>query len=264
MINKIKFYFKIWKKYTINSFSIYLDSRFGAVVFLVGKLIRFFFFLGFLLVLLDNTKSLGSYNIYQIAFFYLTFNLIDNLSQLLYREVYRFRPLVVEGKLDFILLQPVNSLFRSLFGGADLLDLIMLLPIIITLLFVSTKLPNIFFANIIIYLLLLVNSMLITTSFHIVVLAIGILTTTVDHSIMIYRDITSVGRLPLDIYKEPIRGLLTFVIPVGIIMTFPAKAMMGFLSYQMVLLSFIVGIVFLYFSIKLWKYALTNYSSASS
>src|SRR3972149_1250353 len=97
MVDKrLIFYLRIWMKYTINSFSISLVSRFGAIVFLIAKMLRFIFFLIFLILLLNKTNSLGSFNLYQIAFFFLVFNFIDSLTQLLYREVYRFRPMVVE------------------------------------------------------------------------------------------------------------------------------------------------------------------------
>lgn len=261
---RLIFYLRIWWKYTINSFSISLVSRFGAFVFLIGKMLRFIFFLIFLILLLNKTNSLGTFNLYQIAFFFLVFNFIDSLTQLLYREVYRFRPMVVEGRFDYVLLQPMSSLFRCLTGGADILDLFMLIPIIFALIYVTFHLPFISLLNIIIFILLLINSLVLTTAFHILVLAIGILTTTVDHTVMIYRDVTSMGRIPVDIYKEPLRSFLTFIIPVGIVMTFPAKSIMGLLSFQGITISFVVAGIVFYLSLRIWRYALTKYSSASS
>lgn len=257
-------YLTVWRHFTVNSFSIAFVSRFGAIIFLIAKFFRFIFFLGFLILVLSSTKNLGGFNIYQVTFFFLTFNLIDTVTQLLYREVYRFRPMVVEGTFDYVLLKPLNSLFRVLFGGADILDVVMLAPIMFGLIYVTGKIPSVTFPDIVIYILLIINSLILTTAFHIVVVAIGILTTTVDHTIMIYRDVTSTGRIPVDIYREPVRGLLTFIIPVGVIMTFPAKALMGLLSFQGILISFLFGIFIFWGSLRFWKYALTKYSSASS
>jgi len=101
----------------------------------------------------------------------------------------------------------------------------------------------------------------IATAFHIIVLAMGILTTEVDHTIMIYRDMTSLARFPLDIYREPIRSIFTFVIPVGIMMGFPAKALFSLLSPQFIFLSFVISWILLFLSIKLWQYALMKYQS---
>ena len=81
---------------------------------------------------------------------------------------------------------------------------------------------------------------------------------------MIYRDITNLGRFPIDIYKQPLQGILTYLIPVGIMITLPAKALMGLVSPWGVILSFLVGAAAVLVSIRLWNFALTKYTSASS
>jgi ABC-2 type transport system permease protein len=118
--------------------------------------------------------------------------------------------------------------------------------------------------GIISYLILIVNAFIIALAFHILTIASGILTTEVDNAIMLYRDTTQMGRIPIDIYKEPVSWIITFVIPVGIMMTFPAKALMGLLSLQALVAAIIISSLFLLGSLKLWKYALKNYTSPSS
>lgn len=241
-----------------------LYSRLSVLMFLSGKFLRFILFYFFLIIVLRQTRNLGSYNHNQVIFFYLSFNLIDSLTQLLFREVYRFRQMVVEGRFDYILLQPRISLFRPLFGGADLLDLLFFLPILIFTVFLGFNSISISVVNLFFFISLLFNAMLITTAFHIIVLAVGILTTSVDHSILIYRDITSMGRIPVDFYKEPLRSLLFFVIPVGVVVTIPAKALMGLLTGKIILFAYFTAVVILLVAFKLWKHALSRYSSASS
>jgi ABC-2 type transport system permease protein len=126
------------------------------------------------------------------------------------------------------------------------------------------KIGSFSFLGLILYILLIFNAFVIATAFHIAVLAIGILTTEVDNTIMLYRDITRVGMMPIDIYHEPLRSFLTFVIPVGIMMSFPVKVLLGLLSWWGVVSSLILGAIFLGLSLKFWGYALNQYSSASS
>ena len=255
--------FRVWSLYTRNSFSSALYSRFGAGLFLVAKLLRFVLFAVFIFVLLNSTKALSGYTTYQVLFFYLVFNLLDTVTQLLFREVYRFRYKVVKGDFDLDLVQPMSPLFKSLAGGADILDLVMLVPSIALLIFVATKL-TVTPWSIALSLVLFVNGFVIATAFHIIVLALGILTTQVDHAIMIYRDLSNIGRIPLDIYQEPVRSFFTFVIPIGVMVTFPAKALMGLLSIWGILISLVLGIGLFYVSLRLWRFALTRYASASS
>lgn len=259
----IRKYIYLWIKLTANSFMSVLSSRFGTALFLIGKSLRFIFFLIFLLTLFRQTRTLSSYSQTQMLFFFLTFNLIDTATQLFFREVYRFRSMVVSGDFDLVLVKPMSPLFRALVGGADPLDLIMMLPYAGLLIWLGSGL-GVTAGGLIAYVLLLGNAFMIASGFHIFVLALAILTTEIDHTVMIYRDLTSMGRVPVDIYREPFRSIITFVIPVGVMMTFPAKALMGLLSLPIVMLSFVLGFVFLAASILMWKYSLSRYASASS
>lgn len=263
-MKRIMWYFHLWSTLTINSFLVSLSTRLSAFIFFIGKVLRFSFFLIFLFTIFGSTKVLAHYSVIQVVFFYLTFNLIDTVTQLFYREVYRFRPMIVSGDFDLVLVKPFSPLFRALAGGADPLDLIMLVPYIGAIVMVSFRLEGISMGSIVLYLLLLANAFLIATGFHILVLALAILTTEIDHAVMIYRDMMMMGRVPVDIYQEPIRSVITFIIPVGVMMTFPAKALFGLLSPWFIVFSFIFGVMFLLLCLRVWKYALTQYASASS
>ena len=81
---------------------------------------------------------------------------------------------------------------------------------------------------------------------------------------MVYRDMTSLVRVPVDFYTQPLRFLITFIIPLGVMYTFPAKALMGLLSVQTMAISFIAGIIVLIASVKIWNSSLKHYQSASS
>ena len=257
--------FKIWWKYSLNSFQIILVNRGAFVLLMTGKIIRIGMFLVFLNFLLSGTNGIAGYNRGQIIFLYLSFNLIDTLAQLLYREVFRFRQMVVSGNFDFYLVKPVDARIRAMMGGADLMDLIMLILItIVTVWFaIGNNLvsgPLVWFG----YVLMIANGLIIATAFHIFVLGMGILTTSVDHMIMIYRDLTSMVRIPVDLYVEPVRTFLTFVLPIGIMITFPAKIVMGILPVNLIIISFAVGAISLFLANRFWFFALKRYTSASS
>lgn len=262
-MRKFKYYLKIWWMLTRDSFSVVLSQRIALLFFLTGKIIRFVFFLGFLYFLVIGTTTLAGYSSNQAIFFFLIFNVIDVISQFFFREVYRFRPKIVSGDFDLTLVKPSNALFISLAGGADLIDFITIPPLFLATIYVAALLHPAFI-DALIFFLLIVNGLVLATAFHISVLALGILTTEIDHTIMIYRDLTSFGRFPVDIYKQPLAGILTYMIPVGIMITFPAKALMGLIGTSGILISLLVGLIAIILSLKFWNFALTKYSSASS
>lgn len=263
-VNKFKKYFYIWWRFTIGATEIAFASRFGASIFIVGKLLRFIFLFLFILLLFSKTTSVAGYSLNQMVFFFLTFNIIDTIPQFFWRDVYRFRGQIVNGYFDYTLLRPMSPLFKSLFGGSDIFDLFILFMLIALLYFGFHSIGPIPLQNIFLYILLIVNACMIALAFHIFVLCLGILTTEVDNAIMLYRDITQMGRFPIDIYKEPLRGFLTFVVPVGIMMTFPARVVMGLFSWQTFIISFAIGASLLTVSILFWQYSLRHYTSASS
>lgn len=260
---RLKYYFKIWLKMSKNSFLMILAQKKLFFVFLLGKIIRFFFYLGFLYFILQKTESLAGYTMNQTIFIFLTFNLIDIVSQFLFREVYRFRSLLVSGDFDLVLVKPHSPLFKVLMGSADATDLITIPPLIVAMIYLGNLLNPDFF-HILVFITLLLNGFIITTSFHIIVLAMGIITMEIDHLIMIYRDVVELGKFPVDIYKEPIKSILTFVVPVGIMITFPAKFIFGILSPIWTLVSITIGFLIFIGAIRFWNFALKRYESASS
>ncbi|MFZ2206176.1 MAG: ABC-2 family transporter protein [Microgenomates group bacterium] len=256
----MKHNFKIFFLFARNSMRTTTQGRLGVVVFTIGKIIRFAFLFILLFFIFSKTRVLKGYSIQQVALFYMVFNLIDTISQILFREVYRFRSLVVNGSLDTILLKPYHPFLRILVGGVDILDMILLIPYtIITIVIASGIVP--IGQNIFLFFVLLINSLWIATSFHILVLALGILTTEVDHTILIYRDLTSLGRFPMAIYQEPIRSIFTFVLPIGIMTSFPSQALLGILSWDMFLISFILSSILFIVSMSMWNFALKQYQS---
>ena len=247
---------KIIKIYFTNALQQSLASPIVFWMLFVSKLLRYGLFLFFIYLTTVQIKSLGGYSPIQMLVFYLCFNVVDTLGQMLFREVYRFRPLIISGGFDMVLVKPLSPLIRVLLGGPDLIDMGILFICIAALAFIHAL--NLHF------ILLAINSILISAAFHILVLTLGVLTTSVDHLIMFYRDMTSLVRVPVDFYTQPLRFVITFVVPLGIMYTFPAKALMGLLNIQTIVLSFIGGVVALLFAIKIWNISLKHYQSASS
>lgn len=263
VMKKIKKYIKVWWMMSRNSFSIVLGQRFALVTFLLGKVFRFIIFFLFIFYILKGSGNLAGYSSNQVIFFFLTFNLVDVVTQFLYRQVYSFRPMIVKGDLDLVLVKPMNALFRVLMGGADIIDLITIPPFIVLIIVYGVSLnPNFF--QIVTYIVLLINSFIIGTAFYIAILALGIVTLEIDHSVMIYRDLTNLGKLPVDIYREPLKAFLTYLIPVGVMMTLPGKAFMGLITPWGIIVAILIGVLFIFLSLRFWKFALTKYTSASS
>lgn len=261
MGGEMRKYLIIWLRTSLASVQGVLTHRGGAGLFLVGKFIRFGLFIFFLQVLQQRLTSVGGYGFSELLTFFLMFNILDMVGQIFFRGIYWFRNQVVSGEFDFALIQPVSALFRVLTQHTDVLDV----PLMVVVMVVLARQPLDWWGrNGAMGLIALVSGMVIVVAIHIVVAALGVMTTEVDHTIMIYRDVAQMARLPIDIYTDWIRAVLTFVVPIGVAFTFPAKALLGLLTWPVVAVSMVGAMVTLWMTLKLWNYALKQYASASS
>jgi ABC-type uncharacterized transport system permease subunit len=257
----LKKYFYLWWHTTSLSLQSKLARRLSSLMFIVAKFIRFGFYIASLVVVLGKTQTIAGFDLGQMVNFFLVFNLFDLLGQFFFRGIYWFRGKIVSGAFDLSLVKPASPLFLSLVTDTDLLDLPLLLIVIVMLIRQNIHLPLV---NLFLFLLLSLAAVFIITALHILIASLGIITTEVDNTIWIYRDLTLLARVPVDIYMGAVRSFLTFVLPVALVFTFPAKALMGLLSWQWIVYSLVFSLFFLFLALNCWRFSLTKYSSASS
>lgn len=264
-MKRIKKLFRVWLLSTRNVILSQMTTGYAAIFFTLGKIVRFLFFFAFIFVVVRSTNFLAGYNSHQVIFFFLAFNIVDISTQFLFRAVYGFRPLVVRGEFDFYLVKPLPSFFRPLFAWADVLDLAVLIPLWIFSFYFIFRYDLISQPiHLVYFLVLYLASLMIGFAFHLFVVSICVLTTEIDHMILVYRDLINMARFPTDIYPQGVRWVLTFVIPVALMITIPAKALLGLVSFWGIAAVLIASLVLALASFRFWKFALTRYSSASS
>lgn len=217
------------------------------------------------MLLRTQLDTIGTYTTDHLVVFYLTYYFVDLFGQMFYRGVYQFGQKVRTGEFDFYLLKPISPLFQSLAGKPDINDALFLLPSVLASIFIFLQL-NISYslASIFWFSLLFINSMLIVTGLHILVLAIAIRTVDVNGIIWFYRDISKLSQFPVSIYVEPLRTILFFIIPVRFMVTIPAEVLIGNAPTFSLALTFTVGILFLSASYFMWQQSLKHYTSTTS
>ena len=258
---KLRKYALVWLKTSALSLETILTTKAASLMYLSGKFIRFFFFLWFLLRLGEQIEKVSGFDIDQLVTFFLVFNLFDLIGQIFFRGVYWFRQEIVTGEFDLILLKPIGTLFQIMTKRTDVLDIPLFLLVVGMLVKRNLDLT---LKQGLVFAVMATASFVLIMAIHVLVVSIGVLTTEVDHTIMIYRDLSSMARVPIDIYIRPIQALLTFVAPIAVIMTFPAKALMGILTWRWSVFGLIIASLFFTFVWRFWRYALSQYSSASS
>lgn len=260
---RLRTYWLIWYTTAANALQQAFVSPWTNALFFLGKAIRFSMMLAFLFVLRRANAGMAGYTADQVVVFFLTYQLVDISTQILYRGVYMFSPLIRDGRFDGFLSKPMSPLFRALTGHPDINDTLFLLPVLVSTAWIFSTLElALTGVGIAWYLLLLANGFLIATGLHILILAAGILLTDVDGVIWLYRDLMRFGQFPAVVYAEPLRSVLYFVVPVGLMVTIPAEVLLGELTMPKIVGTLLAGVGFLGVSLIAWKYALRQYSSA--
>jgi ABC-2 type transport system permease protein len=257
-------YFLIWIRMASMAMMAQLTYRLGSFGFLVGKMIRLGFFFAFVAAVFSHVDRIAGYSLVETALFFLTYNLVDMSAQILFRGVYGARRTVTEGDFDFYLLQPCSALFRMVFSTVDFLDLITIVPLLGMVGVVFAQLPPLGWERYLAYVLLVVNGVVLIFAVHVFVAALAVRTQEMESAIWIYRDIMFMGRFPVDVYAPAIRWALTLAIPIAVMTTFPAKALLGLLSPAWAAYSVLLSAAAVFLSLRFWKSCVSLYTSSSS
>jgi ABC-2 type transport system permease protein len=254
---------RIWKRLSIMNASTVFSNRLDAITFLLGKILRFLFFLALVFALFRNNQTFLGYDKYEFLLVFLTFNVVDLSAQILFRGVYFFPEQVLKGNFDFALSKPIGPLFWVL-ARLDPLDSIFVVPIIVMTVVVMFHVSGITILSLILYLLYLLIGVSISTSFHILSAAFTIHSPDSNGFIWFYREVFGMSRFPEETFSGALRLFFTFIIPAFIIASYPVKILLGRLSLPLALLAVAYAIIFLGATYLLWLWSLKKYSSASS
>lgn len=86
----------------------------------------------------------------------------------------------------------------------------------------------------------------------------------IDNLSYLLTSLLDAGRWPVSIYQAAVRFVLTFIVPVGIMTTWPALALRGLIEPATAAVAIGTCAAFLLVSRQVWRFALRHYSSASS
>lgn len=261
----MKRYLAVWLMTAKNTLQISFVNRWSNLLFFIGKILRFGMMLLFLAIVKNNAQSFLTYSTNQIVIFFLTYHVVDLVSQILFRGVYHFSNQVRTGEFDAFLSKPINPLFRIMTGFPDFADAIFLIPSLAVFAYILQTLDLTFTSTAIIwYGLLFLNAMVISTAIHIVILGLGILTTEIDGLVWLFRDLNRLGQFPVDMYLWPVRLALLFLIPVGVMVSIPSQVLINKPTILPIATAFAIGLTSLFLSLRFWNWAVKQYSSASS
>jgi ABC-2 type transport system permease protein len=188
---------------------------------------------------------------------YRSFLLLPNLA--------RMSEHIRTGTLDYILTKPIDSQFLvSLrhFQATHLSDGIFGLGLVIYALWLVGLVPA--FVDVLLFAILIAAAMVVLYTINLVLQSLTIWLVNLERADSLVDLVIEVGRFPVAFYGPWVRWILTAVVPVALVTTFPALAILGRLDLRLALVTVAVAAFLFVLSRAFWKKALRSYTSASS
>jgi ABC-2 type transport system permease protein len=169
------------------------------------------------------------------------------------------------GAFDYVLLKPVDAQFIVSTAGYEpwkAIDLIGAIALATYAFSLRGVYPSA--AQVGIGIVLLAAGVLAMYSLWIICAAASFWVVRLDNLIYLLMAIFDTARWPIHVFRGAWRFVFTFVIPVAVMTTFPAMALLGRLSAQTTLLTIGGSLAMVMISRLIWRAAIRNYTSASS
>ena len=217
-------------------------------------------------IIFSNTSNLGGWGLGQLIALLGVFHLVNALmAALIWPNTEKFNTNVRDGSFDYILLQPVDSMFLVTFSQIVIWRIWDLaLGTVLIVIGIRMTGGGVQPFNLLSFILLSATGSVILYSLWIVLIAATFWFVKFDNNVTILQALLDTGRYPSTVYPTWLRLIVTFVIPIAVATTVPLQALRGELTPPQVLLFLgISGASFLV-ATRFWKAGIRKYSGASS
>lgn len=170
-----------------------------------------------------------------------------------------------KGTLDFVLLKPVDAQLLVSFRRLVPAKLVHALGGIGLVIYCALRLevpPSPL--GIVAAALLALSGLAILYAVWVMVVSTAFWFVRVDNLSYLLTSTLDAARWPVQVFRPALRLVFTFVLPLGLMTTWPAMALRGMLDPAGFLVAIGVAALFVALSRAVWRFALRHYSSASS
>jgi ABC-2 type transport system permease protein len=172
---------------------------------------------------------------------------------------------VRNGTLDFVLLKPADAQFLVSTAKIEPFHVVDVIGALIMFSYGFGKLghwPNAL--EVAAGLAFLILAVVILYSFWILVVSASFWVVKVDNLSYLFGSLFDAARWPITVFRGALRIVFTFVFPIALLTTYPAMALLGKLDAKTALGALAGGLAFAAVARRVWRRALSFYTSASS
>jgi ABC-2 type transport system permease protein len=264
---RLKRYAAIYAMLWRNSVVREMGFKMNFILWIIVEFLWFTLQLTFIGVIYLHTDRIGDWTKWQVVMLMGAAHFIQQVFQAFFLvNCTQLSELIRTGKLDFMLLLPVNSRFLISLRQVDLGAFVNATSAVVVMGYAASKLnliPSV--AQIIGFLLLCVASILIHYSLMFLLSTISFWTVRAQGIVWGYYNLFNIARLPDAAFQGFFKIFFKFAIPMLLVANVPVKFLNSKLGSpaEMVLLVLMAGVCFVVSEFA-WRTALRRYTSASS
>jgi ABC-2 type transport system permease protein len=265
---RLRQYFEVYRVMLRNSLVREMNFKLNFVLWLLVESLWFVGQLVFIQVIYSQVDAIGDWTKWDMVLLVGTYQIVSQIFQaFFYVNLSNLPELVRTGKLDFVLLQPIDSQFTvSLrqFGIDGVVNALVGIAIVAYSLLKLQVIPSP--AQILLYLVAVGFGISIHYAAMLALATISFWIVRTQGIIYGYYSIMNLARYPDSMFKGLAKFVFNWVVPIVVVTNVPARLLIHATSNAWPLLGHlaVASAVMLLGSRLLWKVALNRYSSASS
>jgi ABC-2 type transport system permease protein len=216
-------------------------------------------------VIYQHTKKIGDWGVEEMRVFLGLLFVIDAIYMIVIHEnLENISEKVRKGDLDLLLAKPVNSQFMLTLQKANTAIFGNLIIGSAWLIYALNGLEQFNPLKLLWLIVLVPASLCVLYSMRFMFSASAVIFTRSENLQFLWWQVYRLGMRPDSMYVPYIKYVLLTIIPVGVIISIPARALLNPPEFSYLLWPLVLAPLLIYGTSRFWKYALKFYSSASS
>ena len=170
-----------------------------------------------------------------------------------------------KGTLDFVLLKPADAQFMvstARFLPWRAMSIVTALGIFVVAFVRLGRLPSL--TGVLLSLAMLVAAIALLYALWILTVSAAFYVVKIDNLTFLFGSIFDFARWPSSLFRGVVGFVFTFILPLALMTTYPAEALLGRLRLSTFLGSLVAAVCFVTFARLVWKSSIRRYTSASS
>ena len=256
-------YAALWKNSVVRE----MGFKANFLLWIVVEMLWFALQLSFMFVIYSHTDRIGTWSKWQVVMLLGASHFIQQIFTAIFlTNCTQLSELIRTGKLDFMLLLPVNTRFMISFRQVDLGGFVNAASAVAVMIYAGNQLrltPS--WAQVAGFVLLAAVSILVHYSLMFLLASVSFWTVRAQGIVWGYYNLFNIARLPDEAFHGLFKAVFTFALPMLLVANVPVKLLVRKLSSPLEMFLLLgMAVVCLALSEAIWRTSVRHYTSASS